>query len=700
MAALSIVSGWQLGCQSPPPAESGDGTYQPRASDDHPFVSGIEGVVTSNEEPDGSSNPSQEPVFVDATGVRSTAVTTLPGLSFEIEATPEVSDEMLEYLVANLGVLPGDASTRKDLLPFLEADGRLQKGFPEVRLPQIRDGQGMPRFFTWPDAWDIIRPGVIRLRPELAEATPSPGGGNEVGSTTAALTGSWTTVEGRILCGTGNGLPFAPIEVSGVGGVTDGVGNFSVAGTFTDVDVVQITYDGTVTNAGVTSPLTVMDDFHQPRGGEADVTDATATTVGDTLQTGTLTVDTLDCELYELGFDALSEYHTLMGASPPAGNYRMKRWDGVEHVFGTPYAYHDYAVFPINFRDRTGRRATMFHEFAHTVRHAADGDLGHWGWDNFRWTYARARGGNEVFNEQYAFNEGWSQYWECTRTGAAGICPAIDGANPGAVPAPPLGDVDAFADWNELQLGRRLMTLSSAPGVGHATMVSILIANPGVIHTLWEFEQRYCATVPMPNPDCDPTTRRPLRTKNSCPPGFDDHGATCWQQDVVAKDSYPRHGDIPTACEPGATNHAGLCHGPCPAGFDAVGFHCWQDCPPGMTDDGAFCRRDVDIRNATNRCPWWDACGLFENCTTCPDGYQNDGCTCRLDAWIFAKETRDRAVTFPGCDGGREYDGGLCYDPCRAGFTALGSVCWAACPPGFDDHGATCYRPPNILTKF
>ena len=168
----------------------------------------------------------------------------------------------------------------------------------------------------------------------------------------------------------------------------------------------------------------------------------------------------------------------------------------------------------------------------------------------------------------------------------------------------------------------------------------------------------------------------------------------------MAKWSYPRHGSVPSACEPDETNHAGLCHGSCPAGWDAVGFHCWEDCPPGMTDDGAFCRRDVHTMNANNSCPWYDACGLFNDCTECPPGYRNDGCTCHRDAWIFAKATTPRSVSFPGCDAGLEYDGGLCYDPCVSGYSGVGSVCWAECPPGWDDHGATCYRPPNILTKY
>lgn len=45
------------------------------------------------------------------------------------------------------------------------------------------------------------------------------------------------------------------------------------------------------------------------------------------------------------------------------------------------------------------------------------------------------------------------------------------------------------------------------------------------------------------------------------------------------------------------------------------------------------------------------------------------------------------------CPKGKEYDGGLCYKPCKDGFKGVGPVCWAKCPSGFKDIGVTCQKP-------
>src|SRR6185369_6722651 len=110
-----------------------------------------------------------------------------------------------------------------------------------------------------------------------------------------------------------------------------------------------------------------------------------------------------------------------------------------------------------------------------------------------------------------------------------------------------------------------------------------------------------------------------------------------------------------------------------------------EDCPPGHSDDGATCRRDADIIGSDNAaCPWYDRCGVTfaGGCSVCPDGYQNDGCTCRIDVHIFGKSTQTRGAGTPpnGCRPGTEYDAGLCYPWCPAGFHGVGPVCWGTCP--------------------
>jgi hypothetical protein len=159
---------------------------------------------------------------------------------------------------------------------------------------------------------------------------------------------------------------------------------------------------------------------------------------------------------------------------------------------------------------------------------------------------------------------------------------------------------------------------------------------------------------------------------------------------------------------------------------------CWEGCPSGYRDDGAFCAKPApywrgtgyawewgdaafDLSGARDRCVrdnpggceqdgllWYPKCRAgFHNfgccvCTpNCPAGMTDIGVSC-------AKQSYGRGVgTVPtACSGGKEYDAGLCYDRCRAGFDGVGPVCWGSCPTGWDDHGATCYREPAIIVKY
>lgn len=52
------------------------------------------------------------------------------------------------------------------------------------------------------------------------------------------------------------------------------------------------------------------------------------------------------------------------------------------------------------------------------------------------------------------------------------------------------------------------------------------------------------------------------------------------------------------------------------------------------------------------------------------------------------------AGTFPtDCGPGMEYDAGLCYPKCQAGYVGVGPVCWRSCPAGYRDDGAFCAKP-------
>jgi len=84
----------------------------------------------------------------------------------------------------------------------------------------------------------------------------------------------------------------------------------------------------------------------------------------------------------------------------------------------------------------------------------------------------------------------------------------------------------------------------------------------------------------------------------------------------------------------------------CDSGFEAIGCNvCSPTCPGGMTDIGVSCQKGSYGRTA----------GQTLN-----------------------------------CDSEQQYDAGLCYDPCNAGYDGVGPVCWGACPSGMSQCGALC----------
>ena len=195
------------------------------------------------------------------------------------------------------------------------------------------------------------------------------------------------------------------------------------------------------------------------------------------------------------------------------------------------------------------------------------------------------------------------------------------------------------------------------------------------------------AVVSPPPPPNSPTPSPQVRSQDSF----------CW------KDSYGRGvGTIPTSCEGGKEYQAGLCYNKCPAGFSGVGPVCWSACPPGYVDYGAICHIDLPLtRGGTG---WscqsrdgWGTCWLWV--LQCPSGYTNAGLFCALTARPTPagfsgtyldpmKNTYARgAGTIPtGCDG-KQYDAGLCYQNCRAGYSGVGPVCWGSNPPGWTGCG-------------
>ena len=663
---------------------------------DHPFVSSVRSLDATRS---ASFPGDRRPIEMVATNTSRhplTVETESGPTTVELTATAEVPPAHLELLMKTTrprSVSPSSPTeTSQSDTAFVSAPASLQYGEPEVLLPPLPSGSAL----DFSDAWEVVRPRVVRLKPAYRTAVIAPFNAAPT-VTTAALTRNVTEVRGTLTCRpTGEPavpLPFVTIEVGGTRVRANAAGQFVVRRRLADVDGIRIVYQGNVVAAHAAAPMMVMNEWHQPHHELIELPSGTSTT--GVLNLGTVEATSLDCELFQLGTIALGEYLALMRSAPPAGGLRIKRWTGI--AVGTPYAFYDYVViandFLCDYWTRRSRRSLIFHEFGHTIRHVADGDVHHWNWDNVRFIYARNHNGTEVFREPYAFNEGWAQYWRCTDSTRSGACPQITSEHP---------DV-SFLDWNEDRIGERLLAMAAAVPNTHEFMVQVLINHREEIHQLRKFEEAYCKSAPEPNPFC--RDHRPFRVAPPCPPGYEDDGLTCRRPNIIAKPSQGRGvGTLPIGCGT-QRESAGLCYRACPPGFDGVGPVCWEQCPAGYHDDGAFCRKDVRIVTAdTSECPWYDACGLTfaQGCSECPPRFHNDGCFCRRNAHIFVKQTRGRGVgTIPNeCPPGKEYDAGLCYPRCTSGFVGVGPLCWGSCPEGWDDHGATCYRPPSIIAKF
>jgi len=58
---------------------------------------------------------------------------------------------------------------------------------------------------------------------------------------------------------------------------------------------------------------------------------------------------------------------------------------------------------------------------------------------------------------------------------------------------------------------------------------------------------------------------------------------------------------------------------------------------------------------------------------------------------VYAKSSYGRGVGTPLTCGTKQYDAGLCYPYCKAGYAGVGPVCWETCPAARPaDGGALC----------
>lgn len=178
----------------------------------------------------------------------------------------------------------------------------------------------------------------------------------------------------------------------------------------------------------------------------------------------------------------------------------------------------------------------------------------------------------------------------------------------------------------------------------------------------------------------------------------------CW------KDTYGRGvGTIPVDCAANEERQGLLCYPKCPTGYSGTGPVCWQSCPAGFTDNGAFClkpepygrgwgyawKAEDGLSNSGMlsrcqqaegvACEMWGAMA-YPKCKSgfapvgsnicspvCQGGMTDIGISC-------AKNTTTRATNTATCGTGMDYDAGLCYGACKAGYDGVGPVCWGTCP--------------------
>lgn len=179
--------------------------------------------------------------------------------------------------------------------------------------------------------------------------------------------------------------------------------------------------------------------------------------------------DGTKCGVWMNAHRAYQDAVTLLGGPPPAGHYHVLYWSAVWS--GTPWTNTDTTHWPIGFP-----LYASYHEFGHSVRHAADGNGSHFTYDVVRFRYARNHstcdaGANAnaldsaASTRAFAFNEGWAEYWSGDVSGCGSITrPDLEG-----------------------NVAAALFAIGQTPGMSKKRMVAVLTAHPGAIHSLDDF---------------------------------------------------------------------------------------------------------------------------------------------------------------------------------------------------------------------
>jgi hypothetical protein len=202
---------------------------------------------------------------------------------------------------------------------------------------------------------------------------------------------------------------------------------------------------------------------------------------------GTQVVRGAECRLWRAFKAAADGYRRDTGGGHPAGAITV--FENAPTA-GVPFSPYTDVFWPAGYPTiknigTTAQpviRSVAQHEFAHTVRHALDGDRAHFLFDSARFWYARSHSGSSCrrTNHGFAFNEGWAEYW-------------ADEVRPTPCPNNP---TDFSIERNVAFELKRLDI--RCQGVDRGRMVAVLAQNPGRIHSMSDFSNALgCVTKPI-----------------------------------------------------------------------------------------------------------------------------------------------------------------------------------------------------------
>jgi hypothetical protein len=178
---------------------------------------------------------------------------------------------------------------------------------------------------------------------------------------------------------------------------------------------------------------------------------------------------------------AHQDFRALTGVNPPSGGLLINA-DAI--TAGVPFTPHTTVMWPGGFPvgySGGGDDSITRHEFGHVIRHGYDGDLGHFLGDVVTHNYLQNHQSCLKTGLGFAFNEGWAEYW-ARDFGPAPSCPgrAADDYEVEGNVAAALTDIET-----RCYFGLR------------SSMVAILRANPGVIHSYPQFLAHVVCPAPV-----------------------------------------------------------------------------------------------------------------------------------------------------------------------------------------------------------